>query len=672
MPNTQAPVKPPASRPWQAEPLSDVLLELDSSLEGLSELEAARRLAETGPNELNAKPPRTLAQMAREQLTDPMILILLVAAVLSALLQEWAEAGIIFAIVVVNAVIGIVQERKAQSSLEALRSMSAPEARVVRDGMEMVVPARDLVPGDLVQLGDGSMAPADLRLVEAAGLRMQEAALTGESVPVEKDASAVVLPGAPLGDRSNMAFATAIVTAGRGAGIVVATGMGTEVGHIAGMLEGDEELDTPIKRKLASFGKILTIVGVAAALAVLAVGLAYGRPFAPLLLLAVSLAISVIPESLPATATITMALGVQRMARHEALVRRLPAVETLGGATVICTDKTGTLTQGKPVVTDCRPAPGVTEEELLCVAASLEKPSEHPLADAITAEAQARNIPLAPVEDFLATPGRGIRGVIQGQQLLAGNRAMLEEAGVPLDGFDAVAEGLAQAGKTPLYFAGDGRMLGVVAVADTPKPTSAEAVRAFQAMGIDVVCFTGHKSLLGPQGTGGLCIAPGVDIRPFKVGGTGVQTYLPQQPPQYPTRLEAGTLNGHGIAGLSAALDYLEETGLETIRSHEQALARQFYEGVSAIPGVTVYGDFTTWDRAPVVSLNIRDYDSSQVSDVLAEQFSIATRPGAHCAPRLHRALGTMAQGAVRFSFGWFNTEEETQAAIAAVRSVAE
>ena len=193
-----------------------------------------------------------------------------------------------------------------------------------------------------------------------------------------------------------------------------------------------------------------------------------------------------------------------------------------------------------------------------------------------------------------------------------------------------------------------------------------------EAMGIDVVCFTGHKSLLGPQGTGGLCIAPGVDIRPFKVGGTGVQTYLPQQPPQYPTRLEAGTLNGHGIAGLSAALDYLEETGLEAIRSHEQALARQFYEGVSAIPGVTVYGDFTTWDRAPVVSLNIRDYDSSQVSDVLAEQFSIATRPGAHCAPRLHRALGTMAQGAVRFSFGWFNTEEETQAAIAAVRSVAE
>ena len=192
------------------------------------------------------------------------------------------------------------------------------------------------------------------------------------------------------------------------------------------------------------------------------------------------------------------------------------------------------------------------------------------------------------------------------------------------------------------------------------------------ALGADVLCFTGHKSLLGPQGTGGLCIRPGVEIRPLLRGGSGVHSFDPDQPAAYPTRLEAGTLNGHGIAGLSAALDYLEETGLEAIRSHEQALARQFYEGVSAIPGVTVYGDFTTWDRAPVVSLNIRDYDSSQVSDVLAEQFSIATRPGAHCAPRLHRALGTMAQGAVRFSFGWFNTEEETQAAIAAVRSVAE
>ena len=188
---------------------------------------------------------------------------------------------------------------------------------------------------------------------------------------------------------------------------------------------------------------------------------------------------------------------------------------------------------------------------------------------------------------------------------------------------------------------------------------------------IDVLCFTGHKSLMGPQGTGGLCVRPGVEIRPFKVGGTGVQTYLPQQPREYPTRLEAGTLNGHGIAGLMAAMDYIRSVGRETIRSHELALARRFYEGAANTPGVTVYGDFSSWNRAPIVTLNIRDYDSSQVSDVLAQDYGIATRSGAHCAPRLHRALGTEGQGAVRFSFGWYNTEEETDAAIRAVEELA-
>ena len=342
--SASGPSAPPC---WHALSADEVLAALGSSPDGLTDAQAAARLDEHGPNELSSKPPKTLAAMVREQLGDPMVLILLVAAALSALLQEWAEAGIIFVIVVVNAVIGIVQERKAQSSLEALRQMSAPVAHVLRGGVEELVPARDLVPGDVVMLADGSMVPADLRLLDTASLRVQEASLTGESVPAEKDAQARVAPGAPLGDRATMAFATAIVTGGRGVGVVVATGMGTEVGRIAGLLEGDEELDTPLKRKLAAFGKVLTVVGVAAALAVIALGLFYGREFVPLLLLAISLAISVIPESLPATATIVMALGVQRMARHQALVRRLPAVETLGGATVVCTDKTGTLTENR-------------------------------------------------------------------------------------------------------------------------------------------------------------------------------------------------------------------------------------------------------------------------------------------------------------------------------------
>ena len=191
------------------------------------------------------------------------------------------------------------------------------------------------------------------------------------------------------------------------------------------------------------------------------------------------------------------------------------------------------------------------------------------------------------------------------------------------------------------------------------------------AQHIDILCFTGHKSLMGPQGTGGLCLGERVNLRPWKVGGTGVQTYSRSQPEQLPTLLEAGTLNGHGIAGLSAALDYIRKVGMDTIREKEEALMRRFYAGVSAIPGVTVYGNFAA-PRTAVAALNIRDYDSGEVADALSQDYGIATRPGAHCAPRMHRALGTEHQGAVRFSFGWFNTEAEIDTAIQAVKELTE
>lgn len=188
---------------------------------------------------------------------------------------------------------------------------------------------------------------------------------------------------------------------------------------------------------------------------------------------------------------------------------------------------------------------------------------------------------------------------------------------------------------------------------------------------IDVVCFTGHKSLLGPQGTGGLCVGEGVEVRPFAVGGTGVQSFSETQPENYPEHLEAGTLNGHGLAGLGAALTFLEETGMDTIRQREEGLARRFYEQVRTLPGVRVYGNFDAAHRAPVVALNLGDADSAEISDELSVRFGIATRPGAHCAPRLHRALGTAEQGAVRFSWSWANTEAETDAAAEAVRTLA-
>lgn len=212
---------------------------------------------------------------------------------------------------------------------------------------------------------------------------------------------------------------------------------------------------------------------------------------------------------------------------------------------------------------------------------------------------------------------------------------------------------------------------GALLVVDASQTAGAIPVD-MEAMHIDVLCFTGHKGLMGPQGTGGLCIRPGVEIVPWKVGGSGVHSYDRHQPQEYPTRLEAGTLNSHGIAGLSAALDFISEVGVAAIEEKERALMDRFYRAVSATDGVTVYGDFSQARRSAIVTLNIRDYDSAAVSDELSESYGIATRPGAHCAPRMHEALGTTDRGAVRFSFSWFNTEDEVDAAIRAVRELAE
>ena len=211
---------------------------------------------------------------------------------------------------------------------------------------------------------------------------------------------------------------------------------------------------------------------------------------------------------------------------------------------------------------------------------------------------------------------------------------------------------------------------GLLMIVDAAQTAGARPIDV-QELGLDVLCFTGHKALLGPQGTGGLCIRPGVELRPLLRGGTGIHSYDRDQPKEYPARLEAGTLNSHGIAGLDAALDYLLQEGVAAIGARERALMQRFYDAVRSIPGVTVYGDFSQPERAAIVSLNIRDYDSSEVADVLFTNYGIATRPGAHCAPRMHQALGTTKQGAVRFSFSCFNTEQEIDAAAKAVRELA-
>lgn len=337
--------------PAYSQTKDELFSNLETSSAGVSEPEVDRRLKKYGRNILNEKPPKSILNMLKEQIFDPMILILLCAATFSALLNEWVEAGVIFFIVIINSIIGIIQEKKAQASLAALKTMSAPTATVIRSGTEKIISASELVVGDLVILTNGDMVPADLRLIQSNNLKIAEASLTGESIASEKNAAAVLSPDCPLGDRKNMAYTSSIVTYGRGTGIVTKTGMNTEIGQIAGMLEDDETIDTPPKRKLNTVGKILTIIGLVICILIFAIGAFYGRPLLPQFLVAISLAISIIPEGLPATATIIMALGVQRMAKEHALVKNLPAVETLGNATVICSDKTGTLTLNKMTVT---------------------------------------------------------------------------------------------------------------------------------------------------------------------------------------------------------------------------------------------------------------------------------------------------------------------------------
>ena len=349
-------------KPWHAMSVEETARALGTTEDGLSDTEAAERLKLFGPNNLRQKKAKSIWRMIWEQLTDVMVIILFIAAAFSLVLyfvnpgggepDGLAEAIVILVVIALNATVGVVQEKKAANALEALKNMTAPTARVMREGEESVVPAAQLVPGDVVYLEDGCIVPADIRIIQDSNMKVQEAALTGESVPSEKDGPTVLPEDAPLGDRINMAYSSSVVMYGNAIGYVVGTGMNTEVGKIANLLDEQDETDTPMKRKLNSVGKTLSLVGLIVCVLVLGISLIRDyTKWVSMIMTAISLAISIIPEGLPATSTIIMALGVQRMAKKNALVKSLPAVETLGSATVVCCDKTGTLTLNKMTVT---------------------------------------------------------------------------------------------------------------------------------------------------------------------------------------------------------------------------------------------------------------------------------------------------------------------------------
>lgn len=356
---------------------------------GLTSNEARQRLAEYGSNKLTTKKKKSFLMVFLAQFKSFMIIVLLIAAAISGVVGVMEGEGlldtfIILGILILNAFIGAFQEKKAESSLEALKKLSAPNTLVVRDGQSIEVPSESLVIGDLVVFETGDIIPADIRIVEAANLKIQESSLTGESMPVDKNALVIEKDDVPLGDQNNMAFSSGIVTYGRGRGLVVATGMRTQVGKIAAMLQDTPDTETPMNRRLEQLGRILGIAALAICVLIFVVGILYGNSVIDMFMIAVTLAVAAIPEGLPAVSTVVLAIGVQRLVKKNAIIRTLPSVETLGSATVICSDKTGTLTQNQMTVVSAvnnlsikqidrsKPVAEMNKEELaLCKIAAL-------------------------------------------------------------------------------------------------------------------------------------------------------------------------------------------------------------------------------------------------------------------------------------------------------------
>jgi Ca2+-transporting ATPase len=530
------PATPP---PWHGMDVDQVAQRLDTDLaSGLPQERAAARLAGYGPNEIREAKPKSPWRIFAAQFADFMIVVLLAAAVVAGALGEPEDTVAIAAIVVLNAVVGFVQEYRAERALAALRQMAALQARVVRGGEALTIPACDLVPGDVVLLEAGNAVPADLRLAEAAQLRIDEAALTGESHPVEKHPRPLdPARELALGDRTNMAFKGTLVAYGRGRGVVVATGMHTQLGQIAGLLEQQPETKTPLQRRLAHFGKYLALAALGICAVIFAVGLLRGEPLVRMFLTSVSLAVAAIPEALPAVVTIALALGARKMLRVNALVRRLPAVETLGSVTYICSDKTGTLTENRMRLTELwaggrsveagQTTPGEPWDSLytglaLCNDAEPGGPGD-PTETALLEAAQAAGFDkreltarLPRIDEFAFDSDRkrmttlhqspeGVLAFTKGAPEAVLERCAGGDGAEPvLEAAERMAERglrvLAVARRTlPALEPGFGvdaaesnlTLLGLVGLIDPPRPEAREAVRECREAGVTPVMITG-------------------------------------------------------------------------------------------------------------------------------------------------------------------------------------
>jgi Ca2+-transporting ATPase len=542
-----------SAEPWYLLSSEEAAARLGTSLAtGLNADTVARRLVESGPNVLAEGRRRGPWRMLLDQFTDFMVIVLIAAAVLAGFLGEPEDTVAIAVIVLLNAALGFIQEYRAEKAMSALKALAAPNARVRRDGRVLVVPSVELVPGDIVLLEAGNMLPADLRLVETAQLRVEEAALTGESQPAEKTTGALSGAALPIGDQRNMAFKGTLVTYGRGAGVVVATGMRTELGRIAALLRDEEEGKTPLQRRLAGFGRRLALAVFALCAVFFGVGLLRGEEPLLMFLTALSLAVAAIPEALPAVVTVSLALGARKMVGKNALVRRLPAVETLGSVTYICSDKTGTLTENRMRAEAIRPAGGAVdpgEEPLrslydaLALCNDAERGSDgsvqgdptevalfeaaeragHPPEAAIAAFPRIAEVPFSSERARMSTLHARADGFVvftkgapERMMEVCANQLGASGPG-PLDpeAVLAEAEAMARAGLRVLAVGTRAlsvlpaevtvesveaglSFVGLVGLLDPPRAEAAEAVRMCQSAGIRVVMITGdHPATAG-------------------------------------------------------------------------------------------------------------------------------------------------------------------------------
>ena len=488
--------------------------------QGLTAQEAAARLRRDGPNKLTETKKKTRLSMFLAQLRDPLIYILFGAAAVSIAVHEAGDAAIILCVVLLNAVIGTVQEGKAQDSLEALKKLSSPTAVVRRDGKAVEISAEELVKGDLVLLEAGRTIPADLRLTTSASLKIEESALTGESVPVEKDADFVAAGELPLGDRINMAYLSTAVTYGRGEGLVTAVGMETELGRIAGMVQAAGNEVTPLQRRLADLGKLLGILAVVLCGGLFALAVWQGRPIGEMLLTAISLAVAAVPEGLAAVVTIVLALGVQRLVAVGTIVKRLPSVETLGAVSVVCSDKTGTLTQNRMAVTEYWPEKSeiLVRGMMLCNDASTEggarygDPTELALLDMgvpLTRPELEKDYPRIGELPFDSDRKRMTtlhmagnttvsftKGSIEGILDLCidmppARRAEIEAAAASMSSKALRVLALAVRSGDEVPVEADLEFVGLVGMIDPPRPEAAAAVASFKRAGVRTVMITG-------------------------------------------------------------------------------------------------------------------------------------------------------------------------------------